>query len=107
MRIFYFQVNLQLVNPFYLIVCVLFLTWDVATPLQRYIHPFYYDHRLITPSLVPSCVEIWVKYWFNDNYKPHKLTIGGPCMNYFDLKLILIITENINTYSCEQIIVES
>jgi hypothetical protein len=50
---------------------------------------------------------MWVDYWFNDNYKPHKLTIGSPCMNYFNLKLILIIIEDTNTYFCEKIIVES
>ncbi len=85
----------------------MFLTWDVATSLSLNIHPFYYDHKIVTPSLVTSCVKLWAKYLFNDIYKPHKLTIGGPYMNYFNFKLILIIIEYTNTYSCEQIIVES
>ncbi len=53
-----------------------------------YIHPFCCDHRFVTQLLVLSCIEMWVEYIFNGNYKPHKLAVGGPCMNYFDPKPI-------------------
>jgi hypothetical protein len=43
------------------------------------------------PLLIPSCVEVWVELIFSGNYKPHKLAIGEPYMNYFYPKPIWLL----------------